>query len=130
MRAAFYDRYGSAGEVLQIGDLPDLEPGPGEVRVQIATSGVNPSDVKARAGSRGPMEWPSIVPHSDGAGTIDVVGTGVSGDRVGERVWVYEAQWRRRWGTAAESTVVPAERAVALPAATTFVEGPVSASRR
>lgn len=123
MRAAFYDHYGSAGEVLQIGHLPDLEPGPGEVRVQIATSGVNPSDVKARAGSRGPMEWPSIVPHSDGAGTIDVVGTGVSGDRVGERVWVYEAQWRRRWGTAAETTVVPTERAVALPAATTFVEG-------
>ena len=70
MRAAFYEQYGPAGEVLQVGDLPDLAPGPGEVRVRLGASAVNPSDVKARAGSRGPMEWPRIVPHSDGAGTI------------------------------------------------------------
>ena len=123
MRAAFYERYGPAGEVLIVGDLPDLEPGPGEARVRMAASAVNPSDVKARAGSRGAMEWPRIVPHSDGAGTIDAVGPGVPAERVGERVWVYEAQWRRPWGTAAESTVVPAERAVPLPAGTTFTEG-------
>jgi len=123
MRAAFYEQYGPAGEVLQVGDLPDLAPGPGEVRVRLGASAVNPSDVKARAGSRGPMEWPRIVPHSDGAGTIDAVGPGVPAGRVGERVWVYQAQWQRPWGTAAEQSVVPAERAVALPAGATVVDG-------
>lgn len=123
MRAAFYERYGAAAEVLQVGERPDPEPGPDEVRVRLAASAVNPSDVKARAGSRGPMEWPAIIPHSDGAGVIDAVGPGVGGDRVGERVWVFEAQWQRPGGTAAELTVVPAGHAVPLPAATSFAEG-------
>lgn len=123
MRAAFYERYGPAEEVLRIGELPDLEPGPGEVRVRLAASAVNPSDVKARAGSRGPMQWPAIVPHSDGAGVIDALGPDVADHQTGDRVWVYEAQWRRPFGTAAEHTIVPAERAAVLPAATTFTEG-------
>ena len=124
MRAAFYERYGDAADVLEIGELADLAVGPGEVRVAVAASGVNPSDVKARAGSRGgPMAFERIVPHSDGAGTVDAVGPGVPGELLGQRVWLWEAQWQRAWGTAAEHTVVPARCVAPLPEAATFEEG-------
>ena len=113
MRAAWYSRNGDARDVLTIGDLPDPEAGPGEVRVRLATSGVNPSDVKARQ-SR-PLGAERVVPHSDGAGTIDSVGSGVAARRVGERVWVWNGQWKRPMGTAAEFIVVPADQAVPLP---------------
>lgn len=122
MRAAWYEKNGPAAEVLRVGEMPIPEPGPGEVRVRIVTSGLNPTDVKARAGSR-PMGFPRVVPHQDGAGVIDTVGRGVPASRVGERVWLYIAQWQRAWGTAAEMTVVPARLAVTLPANTTFAEG-------
>lgn len=115
MKAAFYEEYGAARDVLQVGEIPAPEVGPGEVRVKMAASAVNPSDVKARAGSRGTMPFPLIVPHSDGAGTVEVVGTGVSPELVGKRVWLWEAQWRRPWGTAAERTVVPARCVAPLP---------------
>jgi NADPH2:quinone reductase len=107
MRAAFYDDSG----VIQVGEVPTPEPGPGEVRVRIAASGVNPTDWKARGGE---LPFPFQVPDQDGAGVIDAVGEGVDAGRVGERVWVYFAAWRRQWGTAAEFAVVPAEQAVAL----------------
>jgi len=122
MRAAWYERNGPAAEVLKLGELPVPEPGPGEVRVRVVTSGLNPTDVKARAGSR-PMGYPRVVPHQDGAGVIDKVGSGVPASRVGERVWLYIVQWQRPWGTAAEFTVVPAPLAVTLPANTSFAEG-------
>jgi len=122
MRAAWYERNGPAAEVLKLGELPVPEPGPGEVRVRVITSGLNPTDVKARAGSR-PMGYPRVVPHQDGAGVIDKVGAGVPASRVGERVWLYIVQWQRAWGTAAEYTVVPARLAVTLPANTSFAEG-------
>ncbi len=117
MRAVFYDRRGPARDVLQVGDLPTPEPGPGEVRVRVHVSAVNPSDTKSRSGWGGaaPMPFPRVVPHQDGAGVIDVVGAGVPASRVGERVWVYEAQWKRPFGTAAEYTAVPARNAVVLP---------------
>lgn len=122
MRAAWYERNGPAADVLKVGDLPVPEPGPGEVRVRVIASGLNPTDVKARAGSR-PMGFPRIVPHQDGAGVIEEVGAGVPASRVGERVWMFIAQWQRPWGTAAEYTVVPAALAVRLPANTAFAEG-------
>jgi NADPH2:quinone reductase len=122
MRAAWYERNGAAAEVLKVGELPIPEPGPGEVRVRVMVSGLNPTDVKARGGSR-PMPEPRVIPHQDGAGVIDKVGAGVPATRVGERVWVYIVQWQRAWGTAAEYTVVPARRAVTLPRNTTFAEG-------
>jgi NADPH:quinone reductase len=122
MRAAWYERNGPAAEVLKLGELPVPEPGPGEVRVRVVTSGLNPTDVKARAGSR-PMGYPRVVPHQDGAGVIDKVGAGVPASRVGERVWLYIVQWQRAWGTAAEYTTVPARLAVTLPANTSFAEG-------
>ena len=123
MKAAFYERYGAASDVLEVGEIPDVEVGPGEVQVRVASSAVNPSDVKARAGSRGPMRSPLIVPHSDGAGTIEAVGAGVSPHLVGQRVWVWEAQWRRPWGTAAERTVVPMRSVAPLPETASFDVG-------
>lgn len=119
MKAITYRAFGAARDVLHIEDvdLPDL--GPGEVRIDIRLSGINPSDVKARAGSRPGVTkppFPVIVPHSDGAGVITAVGSGVSTDRIGERVWIWNGQWRRAFGTAAEAIVLPAEQAVPLPA--------------
>ena len=124
MRAAFYERTGPAREVLQLADVATPEPGPGEVRVRLSTSGVNPSDVKSRAGLRSKeLAFPRIVPHSDGAGTIDRVGGGVPAARVGERVWVWNAAWKRAFGTAAQYVVLPATQAVTLPASVPFDVG-------
>ena len=122
MKAAWYDRNGPARDVLQVGEIPDPEPGNGEARVRIHASGVNPSDWKTRSGSR-PMVGPRVIPHSDGAGIVDRVGEGVAEARVGERVWVWNAQWKRPFGTAAEYVVLPAEQAVRLPEAVSFQEG-------
>jgi NADPH:quinone reductase len=116
MRAAIYDRTGAARDVLRIAETPTPRPGPGEVRVRLAWSGVNPSDVKTRAGTRSrTLPFPQIIPHSDGAGTIDEVGDGVSRARMGERVWLWNAAWGRPFGTAAEYIVLPANQAVPLP---------------
>jgi NADPH:quinone reductase len=104
--------------VLEVGEMAEPEAGPGEVRVRVALSGVNPGDTKKRGdwlGSR--MPFPRIVPHSDGAGVIDAVGQGVDRSRIGQRVWVYGAQSYRPFGTAAQLTVVPDEQAVQLPSA-------------
>ncbi len=124
MRAVWYERFGPAREVLRLGEMPDPQPGPGEVRVRLRASGVNPSDVKTRSGAtRRPTRFARVIPHSDGAGVIDAVGSGVAPSRVGERVWVHNAQWERPFGTAADALALPAELAVSLPEAIGFVEG-------
>ncbi len=116
MRAAWYERRGPASDTLIVGELPDPEPGPGEVRLAIEVSGLSPGDVKKREGWQGaPMEYPRIIPHSDGAGVIDAVGPGVDPTRVGRRAWCYGAQSYRPFGTAAQLCVVPAALAVDLP---------------
>lgn len=116
MIAACYDRQGPAAEVLQVGEVPAAEPGPGEVRVRLKVSGANPGDVKKRQAWLGsPMAFPRIIPHSDGAGVIEAVGPEVDKGRVGGRVWVYGAQSYRPFGTAAQTTVVPDALAVDLP---------------
>jgi NADPH2:quinone reductase len=115
MRAASYERNGSAREVLRVSEVETPQPGRGEVRVRLATSGVNPSDVKSRAGLTRKIAFPRVIPHSDGAGEIDRIGEGVPATRLGERVWVWNGQWRRAFGTAAEHIVLPAEQAVRLP---------------
>ena len=116
MRAVWYDRQGPAAEVLQIGNLPDPQPGPGEVRVRLRFSGINPGDTKKRRGWLGStMPYPRVIPHSDGAGLVDQVGSGVDPARIGHRVWVYNAQSYRPLGTAAQYTVVPDRLAVGLP---------------
>jgi NADPH2:quinone reductase len=123
MRAAVYSAFGPAADVLSVVDLPTPEPGPGEVRVRLVASGVNPSDVKSRAVATRNAVYKRVIPHSDGAGTIDAVGDGVDKGRVGARVWVFNAQWKRADGTAAEHVCVPAEFAVALPANVDFAVG-------
>ena len=116
MRAVWYERQGAAGDVLQIGELPDPVPGPGEVGVRIRFSGVNPGDTKKRRGWLGSvMPFPRVVPHSDGAGVVELVGEGVDPARVGQRVWVFGAQSYRPFGTAAQLAVVPAGQAIDLP---------------
>ncbi|MCW3780532.1 NADPH:quinone reductase [Defluviimonas salinarum] len=125
MKAVWYEAFGPAAEVLTVGALPDPVPGPGEVLVRLRASGVNPSDVKLRAGARAGavMAWPRIVPHSDGAGVIEAVGAGVDSARIGDRVWIWNGGWQRQFGTAAELIALPAEQAVRLPEAAGFAEG-------
>lgn len=124
MRAAFYERTGPAQDVLSVGEMPAPRPGPGEVLVRVHASGVNPSDVKKRAGRMpSPAEFPRIVPHSDGAGVVAAVGDGVDPARVGQRVWLWNAQWKRPFGTAAEFVSLPEAQAVALPEAVSFATG-------
>src|SRR4051794_8889908 len=122
MRAAYYEQTGPS-DVIQIGEIPTPDPGPGEVRVKITVSGVNPTDWKSRAGATRGATGERQVPNQDGAGVIHAVGEGVAESRLGERVWIYFAAWQRPWGTAAEYSVVPEEQAVTLPDAISFELG-------
>jgi NADPH2:quinone reductase len=122
MRAAYYEKNGST-DVLHVGEVDTPQPGPGEVRVKLKTSGVNPSDVKTRAGTARKIAFPRVIPHSDGAGVIDAVGEGVAKSRIGERVWTWNGQWKRPFGTAAEYIVLPESQSVKLPDAISFEAG-------
>jgi len=122
MQAAWYEKNGAAQDVLRFGDKPAPNAGPGEVRIRVVCSGVNPSDVKSRAGSR-PVRDDYVIPHSDGAGIIDQVGPGVSAHRVGDRVWVWNAQYNRPHGTAAQYLALPANQAVPLASNVSFEAG-------
>lgn len=126
MRAITYAEFGPASDVLTLQDMPTPSPAAGEVLVRLARSGVNPSDVKARAGTRPGVTkppFPLIIPHSDGAGTIEAVGAGVDAARLGERVWIWNGQWQRPHGTAATHIALPAEQAVPLPEEVSFETG-------
>jgi NADPH2:quinone reductase len=124
MRAAWYEQQGPAREVLEVGIMADPTPGPGEVRIRLAASGINPGDIKKRQNAFGyGMPYPRVIPHGDGAGSIDLIGAGVSPERIGQRVWCYGAQSYRPFGTAAEYTVVPASQAVSLPDNVSFAQG-------
>jgi NADPH:quinone reductase len=124
MRAAWYERQGAARDVLVVGAMADPQPGPGEVRIRIAASGINPGDLKKRQDAFGfGMAFARVVPHSDGAGLIDRVGPEVAEARIGERVWCHGAQSYRAFGTAAQYTVVPSRQALALPANASFELG-------
>lgn len=123
MRAAVYEKLGPA-EVIEVKELADPVPGPGEVRVRVHVSGVNPTDWKSRSAGPGKqMQFDYVVPNQDGAGVIDAVGEGVDPRRVGERVWLFLAQRGRKNGTAAQWTCVPSRQAVALPDAASFELG-------
>lgn len=115
MRAALYTRTGKARDVLEVREREIPEPAPGEVRVRISLSGINPSDVKRRDGQTPSRIDGFQVPHMDGVGRIDAAGPGVSPDRIGQRVWLWMAALSSPWGTAAEYCVVPQEQAVPLP---------------
>ncbi len=124
MKAIVHKVTGGA-DVLSLADRPVPQPGPGEVRVRVAVSGVNPTDWKARTGAAPgqPLAFPEIVPNQDGSGTIDAVGPGVAPARAGQRVWLWDAAWRRPDGTAQEYLVLPSRQAVALPPAASFDVG-------
>lgn len=123
MRAAYYERQGPATEVLVLAEVPTPEPGPDEVRVRVFVSGLNPTDIKARTAFSAAMPFARIIPHQDGAGVIDAVGSNVPAARLGARVWVYEAQYGRANGTAAEFVVVPSDQAIDLPDNVSFEVG-------
>ena len=123
MRAIWYADQGRARDVLTLGEMDEPRPEPGEVAVYVKASGVNPSDVKQRAGVRGPMKVARQIPHSDGAGVIKAVGEGVDPSRIGERVWLFNAAFKRFHGTCAEVCVLPAEFAANLPDTTSFEAG-------
>ena len=118
MRAITYTAFGPADTVLALCDIPTPDPAAGEVLVRLHRSGVNPSDVKSRAGSRPGVTkppFPLVIPHSDGAGVIEATGPGVDPARKGERVWTWNGQWQRPHGTAASHIAIPAAQAVPLP---------------
>ncbi len=124
MRAAYYLENGAAKDVLQVGEVDTPKPGAGEVLVRIHASGVNPSDAKSRRGGPGRVKaFMRIIPHSDGAGIVEQGGDGVLAARVGERVWIWNGQWRRPFGTAADYIVVPAHQAMRLPDGVDFETG-------
>ena len=124
MQAAWFEQFGSAGDVLAVGNFPKPEAGEGEVLIRLRTSGVNPSDVKKRAGSFPDLlAGGAIIPHSDGAGIIESVGAGVDESRIGQRVWTYQAQFARRFGTAAQYLTIAQSRAVTLPDQVDFASG-------
>ena len=124
MRAAWFESFGPAREVLQVGEADKPEAASGEVLVRLHASGINPSDVKKRAGSfPNLLDAGFVIPNSDGAGIIEAVGKDVDDTRIGERVWVYQAQFARRFGTAAEYVAVDSERAPKLPDNITFAVG-------
>ena len=136
MQAAWFEKFGAANEVLTLGEITKPEVAAGEVLIRMKTTGVNPSDVKKRAGAFPDLlDAGLVVPHSDGAGVIESVGEGVSTQRVGERVWVYQAQFGRRFGSAAQYLAIDAARAAILPETTSFEVGaclgiPVMTSHR
>jgi NADPH:quinone reductase len=124
MKAAWYEKQGDARDVLTVGDMDDPQPNAGEVRIRLAFSGINPGDVKKRQDSFGlGMPYPRVIPQSDGSGTIDAVGQGVSREWIGRRVWCYGAQSYRPFGTAAQYTVIPLGQAVELPKNVSFEQG-------
>jgi NADPH:quinone reductase len=124
MKAVWYDQPGPAQAVLQYGEVETPSPGPGEVRVKVHASGINPSDTKFRSGWMGLKQpYDRTIPHNDGAGVIDAVGPGVECDRLHQRVWIYEAQRGSAFGTAAEYVVVPAQKALPLPDGFSFEAG-------
>src|SRR5436305_14569399 len=124
MRAAWYEKQGPARDVLMLGELPDPTPGPGEVRIRVAVSGINPGDIKKRQDAFGyGMPYPRVIPHSDGAGKVDEVGDGVSSEWLSQSVWCFGAQSYRPSGTAAEFTVVPVNQVARLPKGISMIQG-------
>lgn len=128
MQAISYTAFGTAADVLELSEIPTPTPKPGEVLVRLAFSGVNPSDVKARSGARPGVTkppFPRIIPHSDGSGVIEAVGDGVPEESVGARVWIWNGQWQRPFGTAATHICLPASQAVRLPDAVSQETGAI-----
>ena len=124
MKAVWYERTGPAADVLTFGEMPTPVAGAGAVRIRLEASGVNPADVGRRGGSYRAMEYPRVVPNSDGAGIVDQVGAGVKGFEIGDRVWLFNGQRNgRAFGTAAEYITLAEQLVTRLPAHLSFAEG-------
>lgn len=124
MKAVWYERTGAAPDVLSFGDMPTPTAGPGEVRVRLEASGINPADVGRRAGSYRAMEFSRVIPNSDGAGIVDQVGDGVTRLSVAQRVWLFNGQRNgRAFGTAAEYITLAEQLVTPLPADVSFAAG-------
>src|SRR6201746_74205 len=124
MKAVWYERTGAAPDVLSYGAMPPRVAAPGEVRVKLQASGVNPADVGRRAGSYRALEYPRVIPNSDGAGIVDQVGDGVTRLGVGERVWLFNGQRNgRAFGTAAEYITLAEHLVTPLPGDVPFAAG-------
>jgi NADPH2:quinone reductase len=124
MKAAWYEKQGPAREVLKVGEMAAPTAGPGEVRIRISASGINPGDTKKRGDAFGVgMPYPRVIPHSDGAGRIDQIGPDVSAEWTGRTVWCFGAQSYRAFGTAAGFTVVPVDHVAPLPAKVSMEQG-------
>lgn len=123
MKAAYYEATGPAREVLQVGEVKDPAPGPGEVLIRVHVHGVNPTDIKRRSGQRGKLPFPRVIPGYDAAGVIEAVGEGVEPARTGQRVWAWECAHLKWDGAAAELVRVPESRAMALPEHASFADG-------
>jgi NADPH2:quinone reductase len=123
MRAGWYEKTGPAADVIAVGEMDSPAPGPGEVLVRLRASGINPSDYKRRANAKVAAEFPRVVPHSDGAGVVAAVGEGAARFSSGDRVWCFNAQWGRPFGTAAEFVSLPERLVRPLPDRSSFVDG-------
>ena len=123
MFAAWYIKTGKANDVMHLGQIEKPRPKSHEVLIKVKASGINPSDVKKRDGARGPMDFKKIIPHSDGSGIIESVGSKVNPKRINQRVWVWNAAWKRPFGTAAEYLAIPSNQAVEMPENISFEEG-------
>src|ERR1700738_2747931 len=124
MKAVWYERTGAAPDVLSFGDMPTPMAGPGEVRIRLEASGVNPADVGRRAGSYRALEYPRVIPNSDGAGIVDQVGDGVTRLQIGQRVWLFNGQRNgRAFGTAAEYITLAEHLVPPLPDTLSFAAG-------
>lgn len=122
-KAAYYEQFGRASDVLKIGEFYIDDPKENEVQVEIITSGINPSDTKIRQGARGQFDYSYVIPHSDGAGIIIKIGKKVQNFKVGDRVWIYNAGWQRQHGTACSLLNLPEELVVKLPKKISFETG-------
>jgi NADPH2:quinone reductase len=123
MKAAWYEETGAAHDVLHVGEIADPVAGPGEVVIRVHVHGVNPTDCKRRAGQRGKLPFPRVIPGYDAAGVIESVGAGIDPARIGQRVWAWECAHVKWDGAAAERVALPASRAMPLPAQASFADG-------
>ncbi len=124
MRAVWYERTGPAAEVLTYGEMPTPVAAAGEVRIKLEASGINPADVGRRGGSYRAMEYPRVIPNSDGAGIIDQVGDGVTRLKTGQRVWLFNGQRNgRAFGTACEYIALAEHLVTPLPNSLSFAQG-------
>ena len=126
MKVIGYEEFGLATEVLRVREIELQKPQSREVIVKLRYSGVNPSDAKARAGNRPGVvrpEYSLVIPHSDGSGVIEDVGSELDKSLIGKRVWVRNGQWKRPFGTAAEYITIALENLVEMPSEMTFQDG-------